>query len=181
MCVFSNNLMNRNLSMILVGVEEHKEPESKGAPIRPILGYDESQIETVENSLKSLIGFIKPKLNYAMTHAEIDGGFFVIFAFSNNNIGPYEVLKKAEKDKTINLKRGRYVRVERDSRLASIKEEFELLKKFSDCHFTEAYSNVATIDDLDVYYIREYLNASTDRENTKNLFKQDMAEHMGAC
>ena len=179
MCAFSNNLMNRNLSMILVGVEEHKEPESKGTPIRPILGYDESQIETVENSLKSLIGFIKPKVNYAMTHAEIDGRFFVIFAFSNNNIGPYEVLEKAEKDKTINLKRGRYVRVERDSRLASIKEEFELLKKFSDYHFTEEYSNVATIDDLDVDYIREYLNASTDRENTKNLSKQDMAEHMG--
>ena len=93
MCAFSNNLMNRNLSMILVGVEEHKEPESKGTPIRPILGYDESQIETVENSLKSLIGFIKPKVNYTMTHAEIDGRFFVIFAFSNNNIGPYEVLE----------------------------------------------------------------------------------------
>ena len=141
--------------------------------------YKKCQIETVENSLKSLIGFIKPKVNYTMTHAEIDGRFFVIFAFSNNNIGPYEVLEKAEKDKTINLKRGRYVRIERDSRLASIKEEFELLKKFSDYHFTEEYSNVATIDDLDVDYIREYLNASTDRENTKNLSKQDMAEHMG--
>ncbi len=179
MCAFSNNLMNRNLSMILVGVEEHEEPELKGTPIRPIRGYNESQVETVENCLKSLIGFIKPKVNYAMTHAEIDGRCFVIFAFSNNNTGPYEVLEKAEKDKTINLKRGRYVRVERDSRLASIKEEFELLKKFSDYHFTEERSNLATIDDLDVDYIREYLNASTDRENTKNLSKQDMAKHMG--
>lgn len=67
----------------------------------------------------------------------------------------------------------------RNGDVASIKEEFELLKKFSDYHFTEEYSNVATIDDLDVDYIREYLNASTDRENTKNLSKQDMAEHMG--
>lgn len=178
-CAFSNNLMNRNLCMILVGVEEHSELDLKGTPIRPICGYDESQIETVENSLKSLIGFIKPKINYVMTHAEIDGRHFVIFAFLNNNIGPYEVLEKAEKDKAINLKSGRYVRVERDSRLATIKEEFELLKKFSDYHFTEECSSVATIDDLDVDYIREYLNASTDRENTKNLSKSEMAKRMG--
>lgn len=178
-CAFSNNLMNRNLCMILVGVEEHGEPDLKGTPVRPICGYDESQIETVENSLKSLVSFIKPKISYTMTHARLDGRYFVIFAFSNNNIGPYEVLEKAEKDKSVNLKRGRYVRVERDSRLATIKEEFELLKKFSDYHFTEEYSNVASMDDLDVDYIREYLNASTDRENTKSLSKQEMAEHTG--
>lgn len=178
-CAFSNNLMNRNFCMILVGVEEHSEPNLKGTPIRPICGYDKSQIETIENSLKSLVGFIKPKISYIMTHARVDGRYFVIFAFSNNNIGPYEVLEKAEKDKSVNLKRGRYVRVERDSRLATIKEEFELLKKFSDYHFTEECSGVADIDDLDVDYIREYLNASTDRENTKNLSKTEMAEHMG--
>ena len=179
MCAFANNLMNRNICMILVGVEEHKEAELKGTPARPICGYDESQIETVENSLKSLIGFIKPKINYAMTHASIDNRNFVIFAIFNNSVGPYEILEKAEKDKSIGLKRGRYVRFERDSRLATIKEEFELLKKFSNYHFTEEYSTVATIDDLDVDYIREYLNATTDRENTKILSKQEMAEHMG--
>lgn len=178
-CAFSNNIMNRNLCMILVGVGEHGEPDLKGTPVRPICGYDESQIETVENSLKSLIGFIKPKINYTMTHAKLDGRSFVIFAFSNNNVGPYEVLEKAEKEKSVNLKRGRYVRVERDSRLATIKEEFELLKKFSNYHFTEECSNVATLDDLDVDYIREYLNATTNRENTKNLSKREMAEHMG--
>ena len=178
-CAFANNLMNRNLCMILIGIEEYDESNLKGIPVRPISGYDESQIETVENSLKSLLGFINPKINYSMMHEKLDGRYFIIFAFSNNNIGPYEVLEKAEKDKTINLKRGRYVRIERDSRLTTIKEEFELLKKFSNYHFTEEYSNVASIDDLDVDYIREYLNASTDRENTKSLSKQEMAEHMG--
>ena len=91
MCAFSNNLMNRDLCMILIGVEEHKEPDLKGTPVRPICGYDESQIETIENSLKSLLGFIKPKISYSLTHAEIDGRSFVIFAFLNNNNGPFEV------------------------------------------------------------------------------------------
>ena len=179
MCSFANNLMNRNLNVILIGIEEHEEPDLKATPVRPILGYEESQIETIENSIKSLISFIKPKINYDITHAEIDNRSFVIVALSNNNIGPYEVTEKAEKDKTINLKRGRYVRVERDSRLATIREEFELLRKFSNYHFTEELSNVATIDDLDVDYIREYLNLTSNRNNTSSLSKTEMAQNMG--
>ena len=101
LCAFSNNLMNRNICMLLIGVEEHSEPELKGTPIRPISGYDESELETVENSIMSLVSFIKPKINFDVTHAKIDGRYFVIVAFTINNNGPYEVLEKAEKDKTI--------------------------------------------------------------------------------
>jgi predicted HTH transcriptional regulator len=179
MCAFSNNLMNRDLCMILIGVEEHKEPDLKGTPVRPICGYDESQIETIENSLKSLLGFIKPKISYSLTHAEIDGRSFVIFAFLNNNNGPFEVLEKAENDKSVNLRRGRYVRIERDSRLATIREEFELLKKFSNYHFTEEYSNVGTLDDLDVDYLHEFLRSTSTRNNTSSLSKKEISQHMG--
>ena len=55
LCSFSNNLMNRNMCMLFIGVEEHSEPELKGTPIRPILGYDECELETVEKSIKSLL------------------------------------------------------------------------------------------------------------------------------
>ena len=178
LCAFSNNLMNRNICMMLIGVEEHSEPELKGTPIRPILGYDESELETVENSINALISYIKPKINFDMTHAQIDGRYFVIVAFTINNNGPYEVLEKAEKYKTIRLKRGRYVRVERESRLATVKEEYELLRKFSNYHFTEELSRNATLDDLEVDYIREYLNQTSNRNNTSILSKQEMAQNM---
>ncbi len=178
MCAFANNLMNRHLNMILIGVEEHDEANLKATPIRPIYGYSESQIETAENSIKSLTSYIKPKINFSITHSNIDGKSFVIVAFSNNNVGPYEITEKAEKDKNINLKRGRYVRIERDSRLASLKEEFELLKKFANYHFSEELSTVATIDDLDVDYIREFLNMTTNRNNTNILSKYEMAQNM---
>ncbi len=179
MCAFSNNLMNRNLNLILLGVEEHHEDNLKATPILPIKGFLESEIETVENSVRSLISFIKPKINFDVTHASLGGRSFVILAFSNNNNGPYEVIEKAEKDKTIGLKRGRYVRIERDTRLASVFEEFNLLKKFANYHFTEEFSNVASLDDLDVDYIREYLALTTDRGNTNVLAKYEMAQNMG--
>ncbi len=127
---------------------------------------------------EALMSFIKPKMNYDITHALIDERAFVIVAFSNNNNGPYEVTEKAEKDKTINLKRGRYVRIERDSRLATVREEFELLKKFANYHFSEELSNVATLDDIDVDYIREYLVATSNRNNTSILSKYEMAKNM---
>ena len=178
LCSFSNNLMNRNMCMLFIGVEEHSEPELKGTPIRPILGYDECELETVEKSIKSLLSYIKPKINFDMTNAKIDNRYFVIVAFTLNNNGPYEVLEKAEKDKTIRLKRGRYVRVERESRLATVKEEYELLRKFSNYHFTEELSKNATLDDLEVDYIREYLNQTSNRNNTSILSKQKMAQNM---
>ena len=178
MCSFANNLMNRKLNLILIGIEEHEEPDLKGTPIHPILGFNEGQIETIENSIKALTHFIKPKINFDIAHASIDNRFFVIVSFSNNEIGPYEVTDKAEKDKTINLKRGRYVRIERDSRLATIKEEFELLRKFSNYHFSDELSNVATIDDLDIDYIREYLNLTSARNNTTILSKEEIIKNM---
>ena len=70
LCSFSNNLMNRHICMLLIGVDEHNEPELKGTPIRPILGYGEGELETVENSIKALVSYIKPKINFAMTHAK---------------------------------------------------------------------------------------------------------------
>ncbi len=127
---------------------------------------------------EALMSFIKPKMNYDITHALIDKRAFVIVAFSNNNNGPYEVTEKAEKDKTINLKRGRYVRIERDSKLATVREEFELLKKFANYHFSEELSNVATLDDIDVDYIREYLAATSIRNNASILSKYEMAKNM---
>ncbi len=46
------------------------------------------------------------------------------------------VSEKAEKDKKINLKAGRYVRKESDSRLARVDEEYDLLRKFANFHYS---------------------------------------------
>lgn len=49
------------------------------------------------------------------------------------------VSEKAEKDKEIKLRAGRYVRIEAETRLARVDEEYDLLRKFSNyqhltCH-----------------------------------------------
>ena len=64
------------------------------------------------------------------------------------------VSEKAEKNKRINLKPERYVRVESDTRLARVDEEYDLLRKFANYHFSSLINADATIDDCG--YVRNW-------------------------
>lgn len=81
------------------------------------------------------------------------------------------VSDKAEKDKKINLKPGRYIRFEAESRLARVNEEYDLLRKFSNYHYCSMINSDATIDDLDFDYLLEYVNKVSDKKILKTLEK----------
>ena len=89
------------------------------------------------------------------------------------------VSEKAERDKRINLKPGRYVRIESDSRLARVDEEYDLLRKFANFHFSSLTNGDAAIDDLNVDFIREYLSQTSSREIMDTLDKTQMARSLG--
>ena len=116
-----------------------------------------TKIETTENTLKSLMAHIVPRVDYKLIQDEIDGRQYIILAVEPGNDGPYETDVRAEKDKKISLKAGRYIRVRRDSRKPNKREEFELLKKFADYHFSSVLNDTATLDDLNYEYMKEYL------------------------
>ena len=137
-CAFANNYMNREIGLLFIGIQEEDDEATgrKAVPVRPISGIPEAKIETTENELKSLLGHIRPKPAYHLLQDTIDGRFYIILAVEPGNNGPYETDQKAEKDPKIRLKAGRYIRVGRDSRIPNKREEFELLKKFADFHFS---------------------------------------------
>jgi len=173
---FANNLMNRPERYLFLGVEEEKRADAKAVPTRPIKGFLKEQIENVENAIKAFLPFITPNPQFDVTHGELDGAFYVVVGFAKEKGGPFSVNEKGQK--ATGLKMGRYVRVERDSRLANFQEEFFLLKKFADYHFSEEPSEKGTIDDLDLSLIREYLRLTSDRENTAALDKTSIAEKL---
>ena len=176
-CAFANNYMNREIGLLFIGIEEEDDKTTgrKAVPIRPISGIDEAVIETTENELKSLISHIHPKPVYHLLQDMIDDRFYIILAIEPGNDGPYETDVKAEKDKKINLKAGRYIRVRRDSRMPNKREEFELLKKFADFHFTSELNETATLDDLNYEYMKEYLVRTHAAADVRALSKLDMA------
>ncbi len=95
-----------------------------------------------------MLGHIRPKPVYHLLQDMIDDRYYIILAVEPGTDGPYETDEKAEKDKKIGLKAGRYIRIRRDSRKPNKREEFELLKKFADSHFTSELNETVTLDDL---------------------------------
>ena len=180
-CAFANNYMNREISLLFIGIEEVDDDAAgeKAVPVRPITGIDEAKIETIENTLKSLLSHIHPRIEYKLIQDEIDERQYIILAVEPGNDGPYETDERAEKDKKINLKAGRYIRVRRDSRKPNKREEFELLKKFADYHFSSELNDTATLDDLNYEYMKEYLVRTNAAEDIRSLSKLDMARSMG--
>ena len=179
-CAYANNYMNREIGLLLIGIEEEDDEETgrKAVPVRPITGIEEASIEVTENKLKSLLVHIHPKPVYHFLQDRIDDRLYIIIAVEPGTDGPYETDEKAEKNKKIRLKAGRYIRIRRDSRMPNKREEFELLKKFADYHFTSELNETATLDDLNYEYMKEYLVHTNAAADIRTLSKQDMAMAM---
>lgn len=180
-CAYANNYMNREIGLIYIGIEEidNKETGEKAFPARPIVGIDEKLIESTENELKKLLAEVHPKINYHLIIDEIDEKNYLIIAIEPGNAGPYQTSDRAEKDKKIQLKVGRYIRVKRDTRLPNSKEEFELLKKFANYKFSSNLNEKATLDDLNYEYMKEYLIATNAKADIRSMSKLDMAKSLG--
>ena len=180
-CAFANNYMNREIGLLFIGIEEVNDPKTgeKAIPKRPIYGIEESLIESTENSLKQLLANIYPKVSYHLITDVVDDRNYIIVAVEPGTSGPYQTSDKAESDKDISLKAGRYIRVKRDSRLPNFKEEYELLRKFAHDVFSSNLNETATLDDLSYEYMKEYLISTNAREDIRNQSKLDMAKSMG--
>lgn len=177
-CAFGNNYFDNDLSLILIGVDEHDDEGGKGTPIIPIEGISPKRIETASNLLKSLRSFTYPNVKYEVLENEFGGIPYLIVAVQRQGDGPFAVTEKAEKDKRIALRPGRYIRYERDSRLAKVDEEYDLLRKFSAYHFSSSVNLTATLDDLSFDYMKEYMAETSDRRVSSGLSKEEMAAAM---
>lgn len=180
-CAFANNYMNNEIGLIFIGVEEVNDISSgeKAIPKRPICGIKESLLESTENDLKSLLAHIHPKITYHLIQDRIDDANYLIIAIEPGSNGPYQTSEKAERSSAIKLKSGRYIRIQRDSKLPNFTEEFELLKKFANFSFSSNLNETATLDDLNYEYMKEYLVQTGAKEDIRNLSKLDMAKSMG--
>ncbi len=179
-CAYANNYMNREIGLIIIGVEEMDEDTGeKVVPKRPVIGIDDALLETTENGIKSLLAEIHPHASYHLLDITVDRRTCLVIAVEPGSDGPYETSAKAEWDKGIRLRAGRYIRVRRDTRLPNKREEFELLKKFADFHFSSELNETATLDDLNYEWMREYLVRTNAAQDVRALPKLEMAQALG--
>ncbi len=172
-CAYANNYMNRDYGFLFIGVEEENTNELKAIPKRPITGIEEGQIEIIENNIKSLFKHIQPKPQCHFISDKIDGKYYLAIVVEPSS----RITEVTEKGAhAVGLPRGgRYIRISRDTILPSQKQEYELLKKFSQYSFCSDLHETATLDDLNYEYMKEYLVQTGAAEDIKKLSKLEMA------
>ena len=178
-CAYGNNYYNNDIQYIFVGVEEENNSEQKAIPVLPIKGISEGQLEKSKNTINSLRSFLYPNVSFEVVSNDLDGISYILIIVKRQTGGPFMVAEKAEKDKKINLKPGRYVRIEADTRLARVDEEYDLLRKFSNFHFSSIVSSGATIDDLNIDLLREYFSKTSSRQISDGMEKKEPAKALG--
>ncbi len=175
LCAYANNYRDNEYSFIFIGVEEVNNEVEKSIPNLPIKGIEEAHLEKAKNKINSLRPYIYPNAKFDVLTNKFNEKFYLLIVMEKQNNGPYSVSDKVIHDKRFSLKPGRYVRIGSESRLASIVEEYDLLRKFSNYHFSTDVSVNATLDDLDYDYMREYLKATSNRSLSDTLTKQEIA------
>lgn len=175
-CAYGNNYYDNEYSFIYIGVEEVNNEKEKSIPLLPIKGIDEAHLEIAKNTLNSLKSYIYPNVKYEVFSNKFEKKTYLLIVVERQNGGPFQVTEKALNNKKINLKPGRYIRIESDSRIAKIHEEYDLLRKFANYHFSSDVNNNATIDDLDFDYMKEYLKSTSNRYFSDSLSKDDIAK-----
>lgn len=177
-CAYGNNYYENEHSFIFVGVEEQNSEKEKSIPSVPIKGIEEGRLEIAKNTLNSLRPYIYPNVKFDIVTNEFKGKKYLLIVVGKQTGGPFNVTDRALKDKKIGLKPGRYVRIESDTRLATVSEEYALLRKFAQYHFTSEMNEEATLDDLELDYLREYLSITSQQSIQTNMTKEKIAEAM---
>lgn len=175
-CAYGNNYYNNDIQYILIGVEEENNEEQKAIPVLPIKGIAEGRLEKCKNTINSLRSFLYPNVAFEVVSNEFEGKEYILIIVKRQTGGPFMVAEKAEKDKKINLKPGRYVRIEAETRLARVDEEYDLLRKFSNFHFSSIVSTGASIDDLNADLLREYFSKTSSRQISDEMGKKELAK-----
>ena len=174
-CAYGNNYYNNDIQYLFIGIEEENNAENKAIPLLPIKGIAEGQLEKCKNNLNSLRSFLYPNVSFEVIANQFAGKNYLLIIVMRQSGGPFMVVEKAEKNKKINLKPGRYVRIEADTRLARVDEEYDLLRKFANFHYSSIISTNATLDDLNLDIIREYIYKTSARGITEGLQKKELA------
>ncbi len=180
LCAYANNYCDNEYSFIFIGVDEANDDKEKSVPVLPIEGIEEGHLEKAKNKINSLRPYLYPNVKFETLVNELDGKYYLLIVVEKQSQGPYAVSDKVLQDKKIpSLKPGRYIRIDSDSRIAKINEEYDLLRKFANYHYSSDVSEKATLDDLDYDYMREYLKITSDRGFSDSLGKSDIAATLG--
>ncbi|MFN3848481.1 MAG: RNA-binding domain-containing protein [Spirosomataceae bacterium] len=161
-CAFANDINNWGGGYIIIGVEEND-----GIPVLPPIGLQENQIDRIQKELIKITHKIEPFYSpISQPYLYEDKWIFIIWVPGGDN-RPYKV-PKALGSKEIEGKRY-YIRRGSSSAIAKEADEKQLLDLAKKIPFDDRINHEATIKDLDLGLIREFL-----QEIRSDLFEESI-------
>lgn len=147
-CAFANDLHNWGGGYIIVGIAENN-----GQPVLPPAGLQQNQLDAIQGEIIQLAHQVKPNYFPITAPYQLDGKQVLVLWCPAGDNRPYAAPSRLGSG----AQRHHYVRI--GSR--SIRAQGENLKRLQELTvripFDDRINNQATLDDLDLGLIREYL------------------------
>ena len=161
MCAFANDVNNWGGGYIIVGVAE----KSGGGDFQ-VKGLSTAEIARIQKELLSLAHKIKPDYFPIVDIAAIKGKNIVVIWVPGGTHRPYKAAETMGKGAQLFY----YIRRNDTTKRATASDERSLMKLADDVPFDDRVNNKATLKDLNVRLIEEYLYA------VKSALSQELVE-----
>ena len=150
MCAFANDFHNLGGGYILIGVEEQN-----GCPVLPPKGISPDQIDAIQKEILRLgHSAIQPSYHPLTTPAQIGDKTILAIWVPGGETRPYKA-KISLSEKSSDW--GWYIRKQSSTVRAKNADERELIGLAATVPFDDRYNQSATLDDLSLRLIEEYL------------------------
>lgn len=171
-CAFANDFDNGGGGYIIIGVAE-----VQGRAERPVRGLTTDQIARIQREMVGFNNQIKPAYHPRIFIEDIDGQQILILWVLGSTNRPHEVPEEVTaKQKTYRY----YVRQYANSVRANPEQQQELIAMTNQVPFDDRPNNHASLNDISLIWIREYLRVSRARllDQAETLSKADLLDQL---
>lgn len=164
LCAFANDLQNLNGGYIVLGVAE-----SEGVAVRPVQGMDDMALDAAQKWIRGNCNRIEPTYMPVFDTPEIDGRRLLVLWAPASDIRPHQAPDGPKADRKY------WVRVGSETIEAKGELLTALLQQTARVPFDDRRAYDATIDDLRVSLVREFLadvrSELVDETNAERLYR----------
>ena len=158
----ANDIDNIGGGYIVLGVEE-----KDGSPVFPIKGIEQNRVDGILKKLVGYCHFIEPLYNPVVEPILYNDVYVIVIWITGGHGRPYKASKDVFTEKSSKYY---YIRKFSSTVIASPEEEKELFYLSSDIPFDDRPNLLASVDDLDLGLMREFL-----RETNSNLYSHSLS------
>lgn len=172
-CAFANDFDNGGGGYIVIGVAEEQ-----GRAKRPVQGLTTDEIARIQREMIGYNNQIKPPYHPRLFIEEVDGRQILVLWVLGSSNRPHEVPDQVTaSQKTYHY----YVRQYANSVRANAEQQQELIALTNQVPFDDRPNTQATLNDISLLWIREYLRVSRSRlaEQAETLDKAELLDQMG--